>query len=258
MDNSESTTTRTEKQVFSDNLKKDEAHYLELRDKLVETGRRLEKHQKTAMASQNEATDAGAKWRESLRSSGGDITKNIQELKRSEVAARETAQEFATLVAEIEPIFEDLQVLTCRARAAYITSFERADRFRLNCRAEDLAGAVFATEQGQELAALLMHLADQVKSDAENDPAIQELFRAAPQGSGISVDEAENEFIRVRAQGLVYRLIERHGRKALGQALPVFKAQPIPPGPFELDQRKASTIAASQAAVRLKAAGFIE
>lgn len=254
---SKTTTTLTEEQVFLKALKKDESYYRELRDKLLESGTLLDKHRKTAKAAQTEAATVANEWKGALRASGGDISKSVRDLKRKEIAARETAEEFAALVAEMEPDFHDLQTVVCQARSNYLYTFERVDRINISTRLEKTAEAVFSTDSGQELLTLLLHQAAQVEADCATDPLVQEGAAVAPQASGISVDEFEKEATTRRVHQFVYQFIERHGNQVGGINGDHFQGEPIPAGPYELSEKESNSRKAALATARLKSTGAL-
>ncbi|MDO9521489.1 MAG: hypothetical protein Q7L19_14855 [Pseudohongiella sp.] len=257
MDSKKPSNSRTEIQIFSESLNKSEADYVALRDKLSEHGGLLDKYRKTAEAANAEANATGDEWRAALRASGGDVLKPVREIKRREIAARETAEEFASLVSELEPIFNDLKTAVSQARALYITDFYRVDRLRINAQLEATAQAVFSTEQGQEMLSLLTYNAAQVKADCSKDILIQELARAAPQSLGMSVDDMESEATRSRVQGFVYDFFQGFAVAADNAGTFAFQGQPLPVTHYEERYSKPSVFAAKDAIYRLKSSGVL-
>jgi len=234
-----------------------QTRYTEMRDKLVATGRLLDKHHKTAKAAREEEEAAKAQRKAELRASGGEPSKSYRELKRNEVAARETAEEFSEMAAELKGEFQDMQTLTASLRGAYLTAFDRMARLQDQQRLEEVAGAVFSTEDGREFLSLLLHLAEQCKADTEGDDAVQELVRAAPQAAGITVDEAEKEIVDRRVRSFVYSFMQQQALRS-GSSKYQRDSQPIPAGPYELDHTQVSPMAKGLAVKRLRELGFLE
>ena len=257
MKQAQSTDTANKALLRPNTLEKNERYYLDLREKLQKYGHLLGKYRKTMKAAETEAAMTNEEWKAALRASEGDISKTVRDLKSREIAARETAEEFATLVAETEPEFKDLQAVTCMARRNYINAFDQAERAKNLARLEETAKAVFSTEQGQELLALFSHHTKQIKADCATDSTIQMMAQVAPQSASMSVAEAENDIITRRVQGFVFDLIHRHS-KTLGDFtnFAIINLS-IAAGAYELGHTQAQIITASKAASRLKAAGII-
>ena len=103
----------------------------------------------------------------------------------------------------------------------------------------------------------MLNQAEKIKSDCAEDPALQEMVRAAPQANGMTVDELEKEVVDKRVKGFVYSVLETQARRAGVQEYHR-ENTPIPLGPYELGQARISPPAAAQAASRLKALGVLE
>ncbi|MDO8907325.1 MAG: hypothetical protein Q7W55_02370 [Pseudohongiella sp.] len=242
--------------VVANSLEASESYYLEIRAKLSQTGDLIAKYRKTCEASKEESILAANEWKNALVSSGGEVSKDIRELKRRELIARETEQEFRVLIDELQPNFSDLQILTCQLRASYVANFNRVESIRIKETLDAAAESVFSTDEGKEFAALLLHVVNKEKSILSTDILVQELASVAP-SVGISVDEAESEMTTRRVQNFVYQFIERHCRAAYNSSVFGEQRLPIPRLPFELHPKQSSAFAASGAASRLKALGVI-
>jgi len=252
-------TTKTELDVLTRSLEKAELYYLDIREKLVEHGRLLDKHRKTAEAATAEATDAGEDWKAALRSSGGDISKSVRELKRQEIAARETAEEFTALVKEVEPDFNDLQAVTCQARSAYVKAHYRVEREKTKNRLNEAAKALFSTDEGKEFLDMFLFQAAVISVAAESDQRLEEMVASgAATQLGITIDDLEKDVVDQRTHKFAYEFMWRMAVENWGETDGNYGFDsPIPLGPYETSSTEASPYKSSHAAARLKKSGTL-
>lgn len=98
--------------------------YEQHQKRLGQLSKRLEKHRKAAEATQAQSTQLGTQWRDAFRQNDGELTKEIRALKTQEVEAREMAEEYNNLVAELTPEFERCQLDTTKARNNHLSTLE--------------------------------------------------------------------------------------------------------------------------------------
>lgn len=97
------------------------ATYVELQERLNQLHKKLEKHRKSAAATQLQSEQLGTQWREAFRQNDGELTKEIRTIKNSEIEAKDFAEEYAKLVNALLPEFELCQLDTHDAREKYIS-----------------------------------------------------------------------------------------------------------------------------------------
>lgn len=183
--------------------------YLELRDRLVSLANRIEKHRKTASAASEESTLAGSAWRRQFRESDGVLSKEIRDLKRKELDARELAEEYTNLASELQPEFDLCQLDTAAAREACGTARNEAKRLYADHSLEQSAEALFALPEA-------LRLIDNLERKGLVLPASNEPSQARRMGPDeIEANEtAKSERLRQLGE-VMQRLINRarkHGR----------------------------------------------
>jgi hypothetical protein len=233
------------------------AYYLELRGKLEQSGKLLDKHKKTIEASRNEAEARNRDWKSAIRESGGNMTTAVREMKRQELAARETADEFSSLTNQLEPQFSDMRALVCSARHTYLLALDRAEEQLIDEKLECSAANILNTDAGQELLELLMFRVSYIELKLRSDEGENLKARAAPAAMGVDVDEFLNDKVIRKVQGFVYSFLEKHRNISAAERFDDLGIEVIPIGEYELNETNASTVAAGQAAKRLKVAGLI-
>lgn len=125
--------------------------YLEVRDRLVSLANRIEKHRKTASAASEESTLAGSAWRRQFRQSDGVLSKEIRDLKRKELDARELAEEYISLASELQPEFELCQLDTADARKRCDDAREAAKTDFVNHSIQQAGAELFTMPNAQHL-----------------------------------------------------------------------------------------------------------
>lgn len=231
------------------------AYYLGLREKLEHSGKLMDKHKKTIEASRNEAEEINRDWKDAIRKSEGNMTTAIRELKRQELAAKETAEEFSSLVNELEPQFLDMRALVCSARHAYLLALNSAEEKLVDDQLAASAAKLLNTDAGQEFLGLLMFRVSDIELKVRSDEGTNLRARAAPAAMGVDVDEFIGNQVSLKTKEFAYSLLEKH--YAYSAEIPNMGIDVIPAGKYELDETKANAIAAGRAARRLKDAGLI-
>lgn len=157
------------------------ARYQALRERLVILGQRLEKHRNTTAAATAQSDLAGTTWRAKFHAADGELTKEIRDLKREELDARELAEEYGRLVEVLEPEFGLMQLDTAEA---FLDAEQRRDAahdlYALYC-LESTAAAVFALPEGQALVAALARYQPTLGRELAKHPAFEPDARAPTQ-----------------------------------------------------------------------------
>ncbi|MCY1284450.1 hypothetical protein D9M68_310520 [compost metagenome] len=131
------------------------ADYLSMRERLSNLAKRIDKHRKTAAAANEQSTQAGTTWRTQFRIHDGELTKEIRDLKRQELDARELAEEYTSLANELQPEFGLCQLNTDSACDAYRNARESAQRVYGDHCLVSSAAALFALPEAQLFIAAL-------------------------------------------------------------------------------------------------------
>lgn len=218
--------------------------YLEVRDRLVSLANRIEKHRKTASAASEESTLAGSAWRRQFRESDGVLSKDIRDLKRKELDARELAEEYTNLASELQPQFDLCQLDTAAAREACGNARNEAKRLYADHSLEQSAEALFKLPEAQRLIDTLERKG--LVLPASNEPS--QARRMAP--DEIEAHEtAKSERLRKLGE-VVQRLINRarkHGRSGEDptwqglQAISKLSIETLPSqltGPLTINRRR--------------------
>ncbi|MFZ6045677.1 hypothetical protein ACFW0H_06085 [Pseudomonas sp. CR3202] len=156
-------------------------HYRTLRERLVSLGDRLEKHRKTAAAATAQSELAGNAWRAKFHAADGELTKEIRDLKREELDARELAEEYGNLVAELEPEFGLMQLDTA---AAFLDAEQHResthDLYARHC-LDSAAAALLALPEGQAILSALARYQPTMRRELAQHPAYEPDARAPTQ-----------------------------------------------------------------------------
>lgn len=157
------------------------ADYLTLRDRLASLGQRLEKHRKTRDAAMAQSELAGTTWHARFRAADGELSKEIRDLKREELDARELAEEYGNLAAALVPEFGLMQLDTAEA---FLQAEQRRatahDLYAHHC-LESAAAALFALPEGHALISALARYKQTLSRELARHPAYEPDARAPTQ-----------------------------------------------------------------------------
>jgi len=125
--------------------------YSELKERVITQHERLVKHQKACAAAQEESKSHGDYWRKLLRSSDGEVTKDIRSARTESLAARELSEELQLIVNQVELQLgiDRLDLYELRSKYLSLRS-EARTAYSLQCR-ETAASEVLETSQGDAL-----------------------------------------------------------------------------------------------------------
>lgn len=125
--------------------------YSELKERVIALHDRLTKHQRACAAAQEESKAHGDHWRKMLRSSDGEISKDIRKVRAESIAARELAEELQLMVNEVSIEYEISRLDLYELRIKYLSLRSSArTAYGLECR-EAAASGVLETGQGAAL-----------------------------------------------------------------------------------------------------------
>ncbi|MCY1299929.1 hypothetical protein [Pseudomonas sp. BN515] len=157
------------------------ASYWILRDRLKVLGERLEKHRKTEAAAKAQSELAGSTWRAKFRAADGELSKEIRDLKREELDARELAEEYGHLVAELEPEFGLMQLDTAEAFLCVDQRRESVhDLYARHC-LDSTATALLSLPEGQAFIRALARYRPTISRELAKHPAYEPDGQAATQ-----------------------------------------------------------------------------
>lgn len=131
--------------------------YEQHQKRLGQLSKRLEKHRKAAEATQAQSTQLGTQWRDAFRQNDGELTKEIRALKTQEVEAREMAEEYNNLVAELTPEFERCQIETVKARKNHVGSLTDLKKIYADYTFTQSAVRLFSLPEAKPFLASLNH-----------------------------------------------------------------------------------------------------
>lgn len=159
--------------------------YSELKERVIALHDRLTKHQRTCAVAQEESKAHGDQWRKMLRSSDGEINKDIRKVRAESIAARELAEELQLMVNEVSIEYEISRLDLYELRIKYLALRKSASTaYGLKCR-ETAVSDVLETDQGAAFfgelvrSGLLLSHGETVGSDAVAASLGREIARLA-------------------------------------------------------------------------------
>ena len=149
-------------------FEQDKATYVQLQERLGNLHQRLEKHRKSLAATQLQAEQLSAQWREAFRQNDGELTKEIRAMKNGEIDARDFAEEYATLVETLTPEFDQCQIETARMRDKHLESLSRLKNVYADYQLTISAEKLFSLPEAKPFLMALNHKFNEIHSGVEN------------------------------------------------------------------------------------------
>ncbi|BAU75173.1 hypothetical protein [Metapseudomonas furukawaii] len=186
------------------------ASYQTLRERLASLGQRLEKHRKTQAAATVQSDLAGTTWRAKFHAADGELNREIRDLKREELDARELAEEYGRLVEALEPEFGLLQLDTAEAFLDAEQRREDAhDLYARHC-LESAATELFALPEGQALISALADYRQTLRRELAKHPAYEPDGRAQTQEQiRVALEQRQGQVLNALLQKATADPVER-------------------------------------------------
>lgn len=148
--------------------------YLSQRETLTDLHQRVERFSKGAAASHDEAESNDRRWRELLRESNGDLTREIRQVKRSVSESRETAEELESMAGELQAPLIEQHIAVIDARRKYEGARQQAWGLEVEQAFENATAALLDLPEGRHLLSLLPEVKHKTDHDVMSEPNNQE------------------------------------------------------------------------------------
>ncbi|MFC0337610.1 hypothetical protein SAMN05421848_1600 [Kushneria avicenniae] len=206
--------------------------YLSQRETLTDLHQRVERFSKGAAASREEAESNDRRWRDLLRESNGDLTKEIRQVKRSVSESRETAEELESMAGELQAPLTEQHIAVIDARRKYEVARQEAWGLEVEQAFENATAALLDLPEGRHLLSLLPEVKRKTDHDVKSEPNNQE------HGPADHRARVEQEQAKRFQQKLVKRL--------MGLNRQIDPAQETPPAPESLTVLRAMSLLACE------------
>ncbi len=169
--------------------------YTQLQDRLDQLQQRLDKHRNAAEATQAQAEQLDAQWREAFRKNDGELTKEIRTMKSNAQESRDFSEEYKALANALKPEFELIQIDTAFARKAHIESLKNLKALYVDYMLEKSAADLFSLPEAKIFLACVNHK----YSEIEHEMNTSEIYVRM-------TDDEELASIKVRKEGSVLKM----------------------------------------------------
>ncbi|WP_299256933.1 hypothetical protein [uncultured Kushneria sp.] len=202
--------------------------YLSQRETLTDLQQRVERFSKGAAAAREEADSNDRRWRDLLRESNGELTKEIRQIKRSVSESRETAEELESMSGELQAPLIEQHIAVIDARRKYEVARQQAWGLEVEQAFEKATAALLDLPEGRHLLSLLPEVKRKTDHDVMSEPNHQ---NDGPADHRARIDEELakrfQQKLAERLMGLTRRIDPEQETPAAPESLTVLRVVPL-------------------------------